>query len=352
MTNVQSMFDSGCAVPALSPQAGGAEQKINPLASAKGRLRMAKEQPSIPISALFEVAVALADRADAEAILILAEVDIDWPTLNRMARRTKVIAASHLSELNQAAANNEVPAILLDNPTATLQDKLTQALLEAVAAEHIQPGSAVVAIYAGFDDASLDSVSVIRLNERLGKLTARDLQQLGINVPLDTLKYVVDLAVEIGREGREGKPVGTMFVVGDHRRVLENTRAAGFDFVKAYPRRERNLADPRVREGIKEIAQLDGAFVVASDGTVEASCRLVDTLPVDVTMTTGLGARHFAGAAISKNTKAIAVVVSETNGTIRIFQNGEIVLRIEPFRRAMKWKSFGGVGTTRSSDEV
>ena len=59
-------------------------------------------------------------------------------------------------------------------------------------------------------------------------------------------------------------------------------------------------------------------------------------------MTTGLGARHFAGAAISKNTKAISIVVSESNGTVRIYQNGEVVLRVEPMRRAMKWKDFTG----------
>ena len=59
-------------------------------------------------------------------------------------------------------------------------------------------------------------------------------------------------------------------------------------------------------------------------------------------LTTGLGARHYAGAAISKNTQAISVVVSESSGTVRLFQNGEVVLRIEPFRRAMKWKDHEG----------
>ena len=47
-----------------------------------------------------------------------------------------------------------------------------------------------------------------------------------------------------------------------------------------------------------------------------------------------------AAASISRKTKAVAVAVSESNGTVRIFQNGEMVLRIEPFRRAMKWKDF------------
>ena len=95
-----------------------------------------------------------------------------------------------------------------------------------------------------------------------------------------------------------------------------------------------------MREGIKEIAQLDGAFVVSSDGTVEAACQLIATAAANVTLSKGLGTRHWAAAAITKKTKAVAVTVSESSGTVRIFQNGEVMLRIEPFRRAMKWRDF------------
>ena len=87
-----------------------------------------------------------------------------------------------------------------------------------------------------------------------GRLTARDLRQLETSVPLETLKTVIDLAVEIGREGREGKPIGTMFVVGDTRKVLQHCQPAGFDPVNGYNRPERDLHDPRVREAVKEIA--------------------------------------------------------------------------------------------------
>ncbi len=178
------------------------------------------------------------------------------------------------------------------------------------------------------------------MDEHLGRLTARDLRQLETSVPLETLKVVVDLAVEIGREGREGKPVGTLFVVGDARRVLTMTQPAGFDPVKGYNRKERDLRDPRVREAIKEVAQMDGAFVVNSDGIVERGCQLIDAPQANLTMSKGLGARHWAAAAVSKHSKAVSVVVSESNGTVRLFQNGEVILRIEPFRRAMKWKDF------------
>ena len=198
-----------------------------------------------------------------------------------------------------------------------------------------------MALYSGFEADRIDSLSVIYLGEHLDRLTGRDLRQLETRVPLDTLKIVVDLAVEIGREGRESKPVGTMFVVGDARNVLASSHPVGFDPVRGYGRKERNLDDPRVREAVKEIAQMDGAFIVSGDGTVEASCRYVDSSAATITLSKGLGARHWAAAAISRATKAVAVTVSESNGTVRIFQNGEVMLRIEPIhRRAMVWKDF------------
>ncbi len=260
----------------------------------------------------------------------------DWLGVQRGG--TTLLVVSNAPGILVRATSSALPQIAVENPEMTVHDRLTQAILDAVADELLRPGAHVVAVYSSFDFEQLDTFSSIQLTDHLGRLTARDLQKLETKVPLDTLKVVVDLAVEIGREGREGKPVGTMLIVGDHRKVLSNSRIAGFDPMKGYLRRERNLLDPRVREGIKEIAQLDGAFVISAEGIVESCCRIIDTDPVELTLTTGLGSRHYAGAAISKNTEAIAVVVSESSGTVRIFQNGEVVLRIEPLRRAMTWK--------------
>ncbi len=59
-----------------------------------------------------------------------------------------------------------------------------------------------------------------------------------------------------------------------------------------------------------------------------------------MTLSKGLGARHWAAAAITKKTKAVAITVSESNGTVRLFHKGDVLLRVEPFRRAMKWRDF------------
>jgi len=290
---------------------------------------------------LCNLAIRTSETSGADAVLLLLEGSADWQRLKKLAGDHKLLVAADTAGQLEGAKEAGFEPLVLDMADSPVYDRLTQALLEAVANDVLAPGSAVVALYSGFEAGTIDSVSVINLGEHLDRLTGRDLRQLQTRVPLDTLKVVVDLAVEIGREGREGKPVGTMFVVGDTRNVLANSRPGGFDPVRGYTRKERNLCDRRVREGIKEIAQMDGAFVISANGTVEGACRYVDASAATITLSKGLGARHWAAAAISRATKAVAVTVSQSNGTVRIFQNGEVMLRIEPIhRRPMVWKDF------------
>jgi len=289
---------------------------------------------------VYDLAVRLSAIDDVDALLVMLDGPTDWNALRERANNEKIIVVADLKEELTGAEEAGLQTVVLGMDEAPVFEKLTQALLEAVADDILAPSAKVVAVYSGFEPRAIDSISFIKLDDHLGRLTARDLRQIETSVPLDTLKTVVDLAVEIGREGREGKRVGTLFVVGDTRRVLTKCHPAGFDAVRGYKRNERDLHDARVREAIKEVAPLDGAFIVTADGVVERSCQIVDIDPTDLTLSKGLGSRHWAAAAISKSTSAIAVVVSESSGTVRIFTNGEVLLRVEPFRRAMKWKDF------------
>lgn len=289
---------------------------------------------------LLDAARRMAEEVDADAVLLLAEKSLKWDELEILMKDCPLLVAADREELDETAGESRIKVIPLDESGAAVHERLTQALLEAVADDYLQPGARVVAVYGGFEAEAVDSLSIISLREHLGRLTARDLQRLETQVPLDTLKVVVDLAVEIGREGREGKPVGTLFVVGDTRKVLSQSHPMGFDPVRGYTRKERNIRDRRVREAVKEMAQMDGAIIIAPDGTIQAAVRHLNSPAEGITLSKGLGARHWAAAAISKATKAIAVAVSESAGTVRLFQNGDVVLRIEPFRRPMKWQEF------------
>ena len=131
---------------------------------------------------------------------------------------------------------------------------------------------------------------------------------------IDVLRAVVDLATEIGREGREGQPVGTILVVGDTRKVLSLSRFQNFNPFRGYTRAERDIRNRDVREQIKEIAKLDGAILIGRDGIAEAACLHLGARADGVTMRKGFGSRHMAAAGISKTTNAIAFAVSQSSG--------------------------------------
>ena len=152
-------------------------------------------------------------------------------------------------------------------------------------------------------------------------------ERRGVNTRV--LKQTVTLAVEIAREGREGRKIGTLFVVGDSDAVLGNSRPLILDPLAGHPDEAKHIADPNVRETLKELAQLDGGFVVSDSGVVLSAARYIDALSDSLELPLGLGSRHMAGASVSHRTSAVAVVVSESS-MVRIFDDGELVSEITP----------------------
>ena len=273
----------------------------------------------------------------AGAVLVLTDVAHDFTEWTGVLKRTRLIVASDRPDAQAAAKAAGVALVPLQHEPQTRQTQLSQALLEAIADDLLKTGDTVVCVYPLFEKEGVDSVSVVSLADHLARLTSRDLRRLETTVPLDTLRRVVDIAVELGREGREGKKVGALFTVGDHKRVLELSHEQVHDPFRGYPQKERSIRSPRVQESVKEISQMDGAFVIAGNGVVHAAGRNLNAPAEGLTLSKGLGSRHWAAAAISKVTDAIGIAVSESTGTVRVFQNGRVVLRVEPVDRGMKW---------------
>jgi DNA integrity scanning protein DisA with diadenylate cyclase activity len=142
------------------------------------------------------------------------------------------------------------------------------------------------------------------------------------------LEELIELAVELAREGREGRKVGTLFVFGDHDSVLERSRPLLLDPLHGHPAELRHIGRADLRETIKELAQLDGAFVVQEDGTFVAAARYIDVeLKGDFSL--GLGTRHAAGSSITSVTKSVSVVVSQSS-VVRVYAKGELMAEIIP----------------------
>ncbi len=139
------------------------------------------------------------------------------------------------------------------------------------------------------------------------------------------VQELLKIAIEIAREGREGKKVGTAFIIGDTDKVLEKSRQLILNPVQGHSDSQRLITNPDMRENLKELSQVDGAFVIRENGIVEAAGRYISIDTSGVHLQKGLGTRHVSVAAITKETNAIGIVVSESGGIIRIFQGGKVI---------------------------
>src|ERR1700740_522483 len=143
------------------------------------------------------------------------------------------------------------------------------------------------------------------------------------------LEPLIGLAVEIAREGREGRRIGTIFTLGDEGAVLARSRPLILDPLLGHPESSRHITDLNLRGTIQELAQLDGAFVVSREGIVLSACRYLDAVAAQVEVPLGLGSRHIAAANMSAVTKAVGIVVSESS-VVRLFCHGQLVGEIIP----------------------
>src|SRR5260370_7141951 len=132
----------------------------------------------------------------------------------------------------------------------------------------------------------------------------------------------LELAVEIAREGREGRRIGTLFTFGDADAVLERSRPLILDPLAGHTEEARQIRDVNLRGTIKELAQLDGAFVVSDQGIVEAACRYLDAMASDVALPYGMASPHLSDASISQATHTVAIPVSQSS-MLRVFYHGQ-----------------------------
>ena len=145
----------------------------------------------------------------------------------------------------------------------------------------------------------------------------------------DVLVPLIELAVEIAREGREGRRIGTLFTFGDEKAVLAKSRVLILDPLSGHPESSRHVNNLNLRGTIKELAQLDGGFVVSGSGVFLSACRYLDAVASEVDVPLGLGSRHIAAANMSAVTNAVGIVVSESS-VLRLFCHGKLVSEIIP----------------------
>jgi len=203
------------------------------------------------------------------------------------------------------------------------------AMAYAISTKLVEIGDKVIFLCGTSELMTLDTFSVLEIGKEAEIVTTKNIAGISDQVQPQVFEATLNLAIELAVKGREGKPVGTIFVIGDDERVMQLSKQMIINPFKGYDEEERNILNPTLKETIREFAALDGAFVVSSSGTVITAGRYLGASADSTDIARGLGSRHLAAAGITSLTAAIAIVISESTGDVRIFKNGETLMEIE-----------------------
>lgn len=167
-----------------------------------------------------------------------------------------------------------------------------------------------------------DTVVIVDVEREFQTLLTGHADLMPDDVKPEVLERVIAIATELAVEGREGKPVGCLFVVGDASRVERLVKPLVLNPFYGYKEEDRNILSPFMDETVKEFSSIDGAFIIRGDGVVSSAGSLIQAADVDHTLPSGLGSRHAAAAAISVATECISIVVSSSTGQVTLFRRG------------------------------
>lgn len=174
-----------------------------------------------------------------------------------------------------------------------------------------------------------DTLVVVDVEREFQTVFTRQTDMLPAGVKPEVLERVLGIATELSVEGREGRPVGCLFVLGDASAFKAYTKQLVLNPFMGYDAEERNILNPFMDETVKEYSSLDGAFVIQGNGVLESAGTLIHAPSYNQQLPSGLGSRHAAATAISVASDCIAIVVSASTGQVTLFRRGQMLPLME-----------------------
>jgi diadenylate cyclase len=289
---------------------------------------------NIENSLILKSAFNIANKIKADAVIVHTDPLDDLIFEERVAKKFRLILLTKKKRMDsdsnpKSLLNINKGVITLPKINLTRISLIKIATTLAISQEIVQPGAKVVFVVGQSDTGSVDLIQCVDTSKESEIIAGRGLGTIAEALQPELFQATLNLAIELADKGREGKPIGTIFVVGDHERVLQLSKQMIMNPFKGYDEEERNLISSSLKETVREFSAMDGAFVVANDGTILAAGRYLGAAIDESALPRGLGSRHIAAAGITALTKSVAFVISESSGDVRIFKDGKIIMHIE-----------------------
>jgi len=271
----------------------------------------------------------LAREIKAKAVFIYADICPDIEHIEEQKEQFDIFLVAKTQKIYKNAEKIVGRVLLVPDIPLTRMGQIKIAVMMTVSQNLLKRGDRVVCLSGVSKFGFLDTLVALEIGKEFEMLTSDRIIDFTKDVDPKVFEELVRIAVEIGSEGREGKPIGTCFVMGDAAEVKKRSRQMILNPFKGYPDSKRNILNPEFKETIKDFAQLDGAFIVRKDGTIDTAGAFLESEIIKKELPQGWGARHLSAAAITNITKAIAITVSQSTGDVRIFKRGYPVMEIE-----------------------
>jgi len=280
---------------------------------------------------LVKAAMALAREIKATAVMVVADTVRENDFLEQFKSKIKLIIVTSNKTRFEAIRDRRIVGIIqAPSIPASRTGQIKIGILLALSRNLVGKDDKVVCVSGNSKNGFFDTLVAIdiAMEYEFFFVTAQNI--LPPDVKPEVLERVIGLAGEIAVEGREGKPTGTIFVLGDTNSVNAYVRQLIINPFRGYSEAERNILDPGLVETIKEFASIDGAFVITGDGIVlSAGSYLRPQVAEEIqALPSGFGARHAAAAGITACTNALAVTISESTGMVTLFKNGAIMMSL------------------------
>jgi len=281
---------------------------------------------------MVETACSIAKKTHSKGVLLYADMFEDYDALAKIGQEKGIeliLAIKNQVTFQEASSIFKKVLQIPDVPLGRI-NQIKMAIIQALSKGLVKKGDKWVCLSGIPQSKALDNLLILEFGKEFEIISSTDLPVISEIARPEVFEILLNLALEISIEGKEGrKPVGTIFVIGKHEDVLKFSHPMVINPFQGYPEEERNILDPRLKETVKEFSSIDGAFLFREDGVILAAGRHLDASGENIEIPLGLGSRHRAAAGITSLTDALAIVVSEETAGVRIFHHGKIFMEIE-----------------------
>ena len=264
----------------------------------------------------------VAKGADCDAIVVMGDTFTGGIDVTRWTPKIKSILVTNNAPDGSDVFNTFAEVIQVRSFSPQRLAQVRSAILVALTRGIISFTDRLCCIGGVLGSNQFDTVGVVDVEREFQTLLTGQSDLLPDDVKPEVFERVIAVATELGIEGREGKPVGCLFVVGATAQVEKYVKPLVMNPFFGYKDEDRNILNPFMDETVKEFSTIDGAFVIRGDGVVTSAGSLIQATDAEHMLPSGLGSRHAAAAAITLQTSCIAVVVSASTGQVTLFRKG------------------------------